>query len=201
VQEIAGQPLGAVQAADDAPPAVSAKVTGSGENRTLSWTAGDLGGGRLQISEVQGDGTISQLVDTTARSGERTFQLAFGKAGTRKLVATITGTDGIPRATVQAGSYAAPKPFVPLPPRDVKARFSGHTLTFSQVPPRSADRRPDYWNYKVKLADGRILYFQAAGKQKVKVRGVARRTKYTVSVYGIETEGLQGKARVERGRA
>jgi hypothetical protein len=90
---------------------------------------------------------------------------------------------------------------VPLPPRDVKASFKRGVLTFSQVPPKSADRRPDYWNYKVKLADGRVLYFQAAGKKKVKVRGVARRSRYTVSVYGIETEGLKGKARTERGRA
>jgi hypothetical protein len=201
VDELAGQPLVEILAADDAPPAVSAKVTGDGESRTLSWTAGDLGGGRLQISEVQADGTTNQLVDTDKRSGDTAFTVPFGKAGTRRLVATITGTDGIPRATVQAGSYAAPRPFVPLPPRDIKASFKAGTLTLSQVPPRSADRRPDYWNYKVKLADGRVEYFQAKGKQKVKVRGVARRTRFTVSVSGIETEGLQGKARVERGRA
>jgi hypothetical protein len=201
VTEIAGQPLAEVQVADDAPPAVSAKVTGSGESRTLSWSAGDLGGGHLQLSEVQADGTTNQLVDTDDRTGDVAFQVPFGKAGTRRLVATITGTDGIPRATVQAGSYAAPRPFVPLPPRDVKASFSRGTLTFSQVPPRSADRRPDYWNYKVKLADGRVLFFQAAGKKKVKVRGVARRSRFTVSVYGIENEGLKGRARTERGRA
>ncbi len=201
VDELAGQPLAEIQAADDAPPAVSAKVTGDGETRTLSWSAGDLGGGRLQLSEVQADGTTNQLVDTNDRTGDTGFAVPFGKAGTRKLVATITGTDGIPRATVQAGSYSAPRPFVPLPPRDIKASFKRGTLTLSQVPPRSADRRPDYWNYKVKLADGRVLYFQAKGKQKVKVRGVARRTRFTVSVSGIETEGLQGKARVERGRA
>jgi hypothetical protein len=45
------------------------------------------------------------------------------------------------------------------------------------------------------------MYFQAAGKHKVKVRGVRRRTRFTVSVFGIEVEGLKGRARTEHGRA
>ena len=115
----------------------------------------------------------------------------------------MTGADGIPRAEIQAGTYNADKPFAPSVPRDVGASYSRKTkqLTFSQAQPTDPDRRPDFWYYKVRLADGRLLYLQGSGTQKVKVRGVADGTDFTVSVFGIENEGLQGKARVEKGEA
>jgi hypothetical protein len=203
VSDIPGQPLADVQVADDSPPSVSATVTGTGEKRTLNWTAGDLDGGRLQIAEVQADGTQIPLVDTTLRTGNQSISIPFGKAGTRQLVATVTDEKGIPRATVPAGGYLAPKPFVPSAPRDVGVSFNKKTeqLTFSQVQPADPGKRPDFWYYKVSLADGRVLYFQGSGTQKIKVRDVADQTKFRVSVFGVETEGIQGKARTEKGTA
>jgi hypothetical protein len=77
-----------------------------------------------------------------------------------------------------------------------------HPRRHATGPPRQGRHPPaGGHDHRHKLADGRIRYFQAKGKQKVKVRGVARRSRFTVSVSGTETEDLQGKARVERGRA
>jgi hypothetical protein len=202
VDDAAG-PLAGVTVADDAPPAVKATVGGDGESRTLAWTAGDLDGGKLQIADVQGDGSSNVLVVTDQRTGKLDVKVPFGPAGPRTLVATVTGADGIPRADVTAGGYAAPKPFTPSPPRDIGVSYSRKSkqLTFSQVQPRDPDRRPDFWYYKVALADGRLLYLQGAGTQKVKVRDVPDDTGFRVSVFGIENEGLQGKARTEKGTA
>jgi hypothetical protein len=202
VEDTAG-PLVDVQVASDAPPAVTATVTGTGESRTLNWNAGDLDGGKLQLADVQPDGTRTTLVDTTARTGKVDFKVPYGPAGQRRIVAVVTGADGIPRAEIQAGTYTADKPFVPSAPRDVGASYSKKTkqLTFSQAQPTDPDRRPDFWYYKVRLADGRLLYLQGSGTQKIKVRNVVDGTDFTVSVFGIENEGLKGKARTEKGEA
>jgi hypothetical protein len=119
-------------------------------------------------------------------------------------VATITDTGGIPRSQVAAGSYVAPAPFVPRPPRDIKVKFSGraHTLTFSVVPPTNKDFRPDFWYYRIRLADGRLLYIPGVGPQRIRVGQVSRRSKYTVGVNGVnDAAGLHGRARVEHGKA
>jgi hypothetical protein len=202
VTDTAG-PLVDVTVADDIAPSVKATVGGDGESRTLAWDAGDLDGGKLQIADVQADGTAKILVVTDQRTGKLDFTVPFGPAGTRQLVATITGADGIPRADVAAGSYAADKPFTPGPPRDIGVSYSKKTkqLTFSQVQPTDPDKRPDFWFYKVSLGDGRLLYLQGSGTQKIKVRDVADNTDFRVSVFGVENEGLQGKARTEKGEA
>ena len=217
VEEIAGHPLGEITSADDAPPSVNATVSGKGEARALNWQVSDLDGGRLQISEVQRNGKSNVLVDTDKASGSQEFKVPFGRAGRRRLTAVVTGVDEIPRLTLPAGEYRAPKPFVPRPPRDIVVRHSrgrlsdrhgnvsGNraegTLTFSQVPPRNVDNRPDWWMYKILMGDGRVLYVQGFGADTIKVPDVRPGTAYKVSVFGVEDEGLRGKPRTERGEA
>jgi hypothetical protein len=203
VEEIPGQPLAEVVTADDAPTSVSAKVAGKGEGRTIRWNVGDLEGGRLQLSEVQPGGKTSVLVDTAKRTGSAKFLVPFGKAGKRRLVGVVSGADGIPQAQIAAGDYVAPKPFVPSAPKDVKVSFNRRSriITFSVVPPANPDLRPDFWFYKVSLADGRVLYLSGAGGKKIQVRDVAPGTGFVVSAVGVEREGIKGRARVERGKA
>lgn len=87
---------GARQARGLPQPQVSASVSGSGDERTLSWTLTPQP--EQSVTFVADDGaTVQQLAVTSAATGSVQFTPAPGPAGTRTVRAIVT-QDGMPRA-------------------------------------------------------------------------------------------------------
>lgn len=99
-------PVAKVATAKAAPrPEISAAVTGTGTQRTLTWNLTPLPGQTVTFVE-KGPETTAVIASTSAASGQVPFLPADGPAGTRELVAVVS-QDGMPRGEVPAGSYEA----------------------------------------------------------------------------------------------
>jgi len=104
-------PIGTVKTADGLPPLrLSARVTGSGAERTLSWTANPLGGQQIEFAERGRAGTGRVLATTRRRTGRLKFapDLTLGRSRT---IEAIVSNGGIPRArrTVARFRVASPQ--------------------------------------------------------------------------------------------
>ena len=165
---------------------------------------GDLEGGKLQLADIQADGSRRRSSSTAERSGKLDFKVPFGPAGMRRIVATVTGADGIPRATSRPEAISRPSRSSPAPPRDVRVQLQQEVRAAdllagaaARIPSGGRTTGTTRW----RSPTGVSSTSRAKGSKKVKVRGVADDSRYRVSVFGIENEGLQGKARTEKGEA
>jgi uncharacterized delta-60 repeat protein len=118
-----------IQADGIRPVTATAKVTGSGHARGLSYTvkglpegsrvefveAGNGGGGRIGIVKADGRGTLK-------------FAPAIGAPGSRVIQGVVYGADGFLTARLDLGKYTAPAPQRPAKAKKLKAKRSGKKL-------------------------------------------------------------------------
>ncbi len=100
-------PLASAQGAKGLPaPDVTGTVSGSGLSRSLAWTLAPRAGQVVTFVETAGD-VSHELGRTSLASGTLAFTPAAGAAGTRKVVAEVV-QDGVPRASIDLGTFEAP---------------------------------------------------------------------------------------------
>jgi hypothetical protein len=183
-----------VRSADARPaPEVHASVSGRGRTRLLTYDVKPIPGQVVRFREIGGG--VTRPLGTARSHGRLRFAPAFGKAGTRRIVAEIE-QDGVPRTTLDVARYAAPKPGMPRAPKRVRVVRRGEKLAVGW------SRVAGAYGYAVTVftGDGREIGFDVgAGKPRhvvVRHMGVSRRTR--VVVRAARPDGKLGRAKVVR---
>lgn len=205
VQQPGSSPVVKILQADGiAPPQVSAKVTGSGEKRALTysflpregqevvfWEESSAPRGALPEA-LQLLGTIPSKAQGRRQEGTLGFAPASGAAGARRIVAQVL-QNGVPRRRLVVATYSAPPPPPVGATPSVEAVRSGTALTVSW------GAAPAATSYRVRLslADGqRRLYRLGGDTRKLVVRGLPIGVGGTVEVRGLRSStGTLGPAK------
>jgi sugar lactone lactonase YvrE len=186
-------PVDQVLTADSIPtPKVTAKVTGSGPQRTLEYDASDVQAGQKVTFLEEGPKGVEGVIGEVSRGkGKLRFAPIAGPAGARTVNAVVTD-DGVPRFTLgKVAGFRASKPPIPKAPRKVSAvRRKG----------KAADTIAANWTkvagastYRVTVVvNGREKLFETK-KAALKIPGLFDRSSATVSVAGVNVLGQVGK--------
>jgi hypothetical protein len=170
-------------------PSVSARVTGRGRARVLSWRIRRIPGQRVTFAEI-GKDVRNAITTTKAVRGSMRFRLADGPAGRRRIVALVQ-QNGLPRTTLTAGSYRAPGTLHPGRPRALKAQRKGTRLVVSWRPRPAGFRHAVYF----RLSDGRrIVRVVGTKRRRVVLKGVPRRVSARINVMGLGNANGKGPA-------
>ena len=170
-------------------PSVHADVTGRGYRRTLTWRLRRIDGQRVRFAEV-GRGVNNVITSTRARRGHVRFRPADGRAGKRRIVALVE-QDGVPRTTLEVGSYRAPAAPRPARPKHVRIARHGSKLGVSWRAPRPGFRHA----VRLSIDDGRkFVRIAAAGSRSIKVRNVDPGYGVTAKVIGLTSANGRGPA-------
>jgi hypothetical protein len=168
-------------------PSVHADVTGRGYRRTLTWRLRRIDGQRVRFVEV-GRGVHSVITSTRARRGHVRFRPADGRAGKRRIVALVE-QDGVPRTTLNVGSYRAPAAPRPARPKRVRIARRGSRIRVSWRAPRPGFRHA----VRLSIDDGRqFVRIAPAGKRSIKVGGVDPGYSVTAKVIGLTSANGRG---------
>jgi hypothetical protein len=168
---------------------VSAKVSGSGRSRVLSWKLRPIKGQRVTFAE-EGKDVRNAITSTTSKRGSVRFRPADGPAGKRAIVAMVE-QDGQPRVNLTVGSYRAPGPPKPGKPRGLKLTRKGTRLTVSWRPNPSGFRHAVY----LVLGDGRKLVNVVDAKRRsFTLKGVSSKVGAKVRVLGLTPANGKGPA-------
>jgi hypothetical protein len=162
------------------PLAVSARVSGSGRQRVLTWRAPGLAGRTIRFTERGKDVGRTIAVTKKAR-GRAAYTIQGGSAGRRTVEAQVTTGNGIPVGTPTVAHYTAPGPARPGRPGRVKVSRRGPSVKISWPKLKGADG----YLVRVRGSDGRKeLFFRTAKRRKVTTLRVAPWTKLKVTVAG-----------------
>ncbi len=180
----------AIQADGTRPVTATAKISGSGHDRTLKYTvrglpagsrvefaeAGNGGGGRIGIAKADGRGTIK-------------FHPAGGAPGKREIQAVVYAADGFLASRLTLGTYAAPAPQRPAKAKKLTLKRSGKKLVLRWKGDRSA------YSQQVDIKSSGGLNFTRTVKRSTTSIGLpAAGTKLTITVTGSTKAALQGTA-------
>jgi hypothetical protein len=174
------------------PVKVSARVSGTGRQRRLTWSATGLAGRTLRFTERATD--AGQTIAVTRKAhGSARWALQDGSAGPRRVEAQVTSRKGIPFATPVVARFRAPGPARPGRPKHVTVRRRGETAIIRWTRLKGARG----YTVKVRGSDGRReVFFTRAPKRKVSSLRVAKTTKLKISVAGwISNRRITGKPR------
>ena len=174
-------------------PRISARVSGRGSQRTLSYKVQTIPGQRVDLVE-RGNGTEGVIGRARGRAGKLRFTPAGGRGGTRRIVALVE-QDGLPRGSFTVGRYrAAGPPSLGAPRVALRRRRSSLTASWTLVP--GADR----YRVDVETTDGRKLSQIVAGRRpRFTLDRFLDDVGATVRVRAVDEGGRIGRA--GRGRA
>ena len=190
VESAQSSTLEQVQVAHGLPePSVKAKVGGKGHKRTLTYSVRQIAGQRVTFEERGGD--VGRRIGTAkGKRGTIRFTPGAGRRGKRQIVALVE-SNGLPRENITVSSYKAPAPAKPARPGGLKLKRKGSKLTVTW---RSASRAARYL-VRATLPDGRkLLLFATSKKRRVRIKGVGKGDRVTVSVAGLRPDGMPGPA-------
>ena len=180
----------AIQADGTRPVTATAKVSGSGHDRTLDYTvkglpagsrvefaeAGNGGGGRIGIVKADGRGTLK-------------FHPAGGAPGKREIQGVVYAADGFLAARLTLGTYAAPAPQRPAKAKKLTLKRSGKKLVLRWKGDRSA------FTQQVDIkSSGGLNFTRTVKRSTTSIALPAAGTKLTVTVTGSTKAALQGTA-------
>jgi hypothetical protein len=163
-------------------PVAKAKVRRRGGGWELRWSLTPRAGQRVTLVE-NGGGVHAPIVTTAKARGVKRFMPAYGAAGVRRITAVVE-QDGMPRATLVAGSYRAPKALGPPAPKALRLRRTGTSLRVSWRRQAAVDHyavtvairgRPRA-QYDVRTPGLRIVAVGPRDRGRVSVRAVSART-------------------------
>ena len=185
-----------IQADGTRPVTATAKVTGSGHDRRLTYTvkglpaggrvefaeAGDGGGGRIGIVKADGGGTLK-------------FHPAGGAPGKREIQAVVYAADGFLAARLTLGTYAAPAPQRPAKAKKLTVRRSGKRLVLRW----RGDRAAYTQQVDIRSATGLNLTRTVRRSTHVDRRCPPRARSSSITVTGTTKSGLAGQGRALQG--
>ncbi|MFL5845727.1 MAG: hypothetical protein ACJ762_13655 [Solirubrobacteraceae bacterium] len=161
-------------------PSVTAKVSGKGHARRLSYKVKAIAGQTVRFVE-RAAGAGADLGAAKGSKGTLRFSPANGPAGKREVVAMVD-QNGAPRRQIVVASYVAPAPVRPGRPAFVRAKRSGSALKVSWGRAARAAR----YVVRIKLHDGTSKLFVLGAKARsLKIPGVATRTFGSITVAGL----------------
>jgi hypothetical protein len=168
-------------------PDVRARVTGSGQRRTLSYRVKAVEGQSVEFLE-RGPSAGNRLGPARGAHGRLRFHPAAGVAERREIVALVKQRGRL-RDEIVVARYSAPSAPRPARARHLRIRRRGTALRIRWQAARPADTQ----EVRVRLDDGRRLRFRTR-RPELTVPRVGRRVRGTVNVRGILAAGRPGKA-------
>jgi hypothetical protein len=180
-------PIVRIQHASKLPkPKVTGKVTGKGQDKTLTYSVAPIKGQVVNfVEESDGGRRIVKTVKTGGK-GKVTYVVAESASSKRELTAEVVQND-MPRDNIVIATYRASNPKVGKPKVKIKRRGSKAVVTWSSA--TLATR------YYVDVTDGDgSRYTLAPKKRTVTIKGVAKGDKVVVSVRGVSAGGRKGPA-------
>jgi hypothetical protein len=163
-------------------------VTGSGEERTLTWNVVRLPGQRVVFYEEGADAANVIAVSDRAR-GSVKFRPAAGEAGTRRLRATVE-QDGVPRKTIDLGGFAQAGPTGPPAPKGLKLQRRGGRVVVTWQSSARAKR----YEVRATVSDGRRLLVRTTAAKRTASFRVRPRDRVVVTVTPVSAENVRGTA-------
>jgi Tol biopolymer transport system component len=183
-------PIRGVQTANTlAPPKVTARVTGRGASRTLTWRLRRLPGQRVRFVE-DGPDVKRVLTTTSSARGRVRFSPAFGSAGRRDIVA-IVEQNGMPRDSITVARYSAPRPPKPERPRRLRAKRRGSAVVATWRAGRGSASQRVVVQRPRNRRDVLVLKARA---RKLRIADVDRDERVVVEVAGLRQDNVPGPA-------
>ncbi len=175
-----------------APAEVSAKVTGSGRDRKVVWSAKHLAeaGRTLRFVETDASGLEHVLKETSAASGSMPFTVADGKAGKRSIAAVVIDNEGMAISSTPVATFTAPGYVLPAKASKLKLKLQKK----DKLSVTWAGKRSKSWLVLVTAEDGRRLRIVAT-KNAVTIPEISRKEKVAITVVGVDAHGSEGEAR------
>ena len=180
-------PIVRIQHAGEVPqPKISGKVTGKGQNRTLTYNVTPLNGQVVNfIEESNGGHRIIKTIKTGGK-GKVNYVVAESAGSKRELTAEVLQND-MPRDNIVLATYRTGNPKVGRPKVKIKRRGKTAMVTWG-----SATLAAKYY---VTVTDGKGAHYTLMPKGKkrtVTVKGVAKTDSVIVSVRGVSAGGKKG---------
>jgi hypothetical protein len=171
-------------------PAVSARVSGKGRRRVLTYEVGEIPGQTVAFTERAGK--VARAIGTArAARGTLRFSPGAGPAGSRTIVATVSQY-GLPRKQLTVARYSAPAALRPGKPPKVSLVRKGTTLKVSWGPASGA---PRYYRVLVESVNRRKRLFEVrARRRSVTLANLAVGDTATVTITGLTKNRLPGAA-------
>lgn len=192
--EAASAPIAKVVSAEALPdPKVTARVSGSGAKRKLTYTVKAIPGQAVRFAEEGGDVAADLGVAKGAR-GSLSFRPAAGAAGTRRIVA-IVEQGGLVRTTLAVARYRAPSAQLAAP--RVRAVRKGGSVAVSWTSVAGAKG----YRLTTKLNGRTVFTTVKAAARKASVPGLLPTSGATVAVQALgeaNALGRPGRAAVKR---
>ena len=187
---VGGDPVKSIQVGEGLPqPSVKARVGGRGHSRTLTYSVKSIAGQRVHFEEI-GTGVGRRIGTAKGKRGTLRFSPGDGPKGKRRIVALVEQNGG-PRENIEVARYTAPAPAKPARPGGVKAKRKGSRATVTWRPAARSVR----YLVRATLSDGRrLIFFATAKKRTVRVSGLAKGVRGTISVAGLKPDGSAGPA-------
>jgi hypothetical protein len=173
------------------PVRVHARVSGRRATRRLSWRVSRRRGVRVTFYERSAAG-VRRIAATRGGRGSERFRPATASRPGRRIVALIERA-GLPedQRVVRRFRAVSRRPGRPARLR-VRRRRAGAIVRFSRS--RGAVRH----EVRVRISDGRTLLFLPRSPRPIRVSGVSRRDRVTVTARGLDAAGRTGPARRAR---
>ncbi|MDT7799705.1 MAG: hypothetical protein QOI78_3138, partial [Actinomycetota bacterium] len=168
-------------------PSIKARVSGTGAARTLRYAVKPQPGLQVTFAE-QGSDAYREIGKAKGASGKLRFRPAFGRGGTRKVVALVSH-NGVASRKLDVTSFRIRRPGRPGRPRVVRVRRRGTSLLVSWGRATGAVR----YAVTLKTNDG-ARRFVVTRKHKVTLRGVEAFLRGTVEVSGLRFDNVLGRA-------
>jgi hypothetical protein len=170
-------------------PSVAVKVRRVRGRYVADYTVAPLEGQTVRLRELRADGAASTIGDARGTKGSLRFKPAFGRGGTRRIVADVL-QNGAPRTTLTVARYKAPALRTLASPKRVSATRGGSVRW-------SAVRGAVGYRVGVWTSDGRELTYDLdrATARQVTVKRLAGHTLERVVVRAVRADGAAGRAK------
>jgi uncharacterized delta-60 repeat protein len=180
----------AIQADGTVPARITGKVSGTGQDRTLTYNVTGLGKGRhIDFAEVGGAaGSIIGRV-TADGSGTLAFHPGQGAAGTRDVQAVVTNADGYVADRLKLGTYKAPSAPRPAAPKRLTLKRKGTFITLTW--PRDALAKTTL--LELKSSNG-LNIARTVKRPTLRLKAPPAGTKLTITLTATSKTGVLGKA-------
>lgn len=177
-----------------APVRIRARVSGRGATRRLRYAVGRGARAKVTFFERSRAG-VRRLATTRGGRGSVRFRPAPATSPRRRIVAVVERF-GLPeeqRAVARFRARSA-RPTRPTRPRRVVVRRRGSQVVIRFTRSRGAELQ----EVRVRVSDGRTLLFLPRRAGRIRVGGISRRDRVTVSVRGVDSTGRPGPVRRAR---
>lgn len=175
-------------------PKVTAKVSGRGADRKLTYRVTRIAGQEVRFVEQSRGGLRDIALVRNGGSGSKRFVTSEGKGTKRTVVAEIS-QGGLPRDRITVARFSAPPPTAGTP--KVRTRRSGSRLTVTWSAARHAAR----YEVTIETGTGRRLSLTPAGRRRsVRVGGFKRGEGASVRVVALTEAGRRGRPGTARAK-